>query len=54
VVARLEPAAGVHWLDVATGTGAVAIRAARAGAEVVGIDIAPGMIEGHALVSINW
>jgi len=45
VVARLEPAAGVHWLDVATGTGAVAIRAARAGAEVVGIDIAPGMIE---------
>jgi SAM-dependent methyltransferase len=46
VVARLEPAAGVRWLDVATGTGAVAIRAARAGAEVVGVDIAPGMIEG--------
>jgi len=46
VVARLEPAAGVRWLDVATGTGAVAIRAAQAGAEVVGIDIAPGMIEG--------
>ncbi len=46
VVARLEPAAGVRWLDVATGTGGVAIRAARAGADVVGIDIAPGMIEG--------
>jgi SAM-dependent methyltransferase len=42
---RLEPAAGVHWLDVATGTGAVAIRAARAGADVVGLDIAPAMIE---------
>ena len=46
MVARLEPAAGVRWLDVATGTGAVAIRAAQAGADVVGIDIAPGMIEG--------
>ncbi|MDQ5820402.1 MAG: methyltransferase domain-containing protein [Actinomycetota bacterium] len=46
MVARLDPAPGVRWLDVATGTGAVAIRAAQAGAEVVGIDIAPGMIEG--------
>jgi SAM-dependent methyltransferase len=46
VVARLEPAAGASWLDVATGTGAVAIRAAQAGADVVGIDIAPAMIEG--------
>ena len=46
MVARLAPAAGVRWLDVATGTGAVAIRAAQAGADVTGIDIAPGMIEG--------
>ncbi len=45
MVARLKPAPGVRWLDVATGTGAVAIRAAQAGADVVGIDIAPGMIE---------
>jgi SAM-dependent methyltransferase len=44
-VARLQPAAGVRWLDVATGTGEVALRAARAGADVTGIDIAPAMIE---------
>jgi SAM-dependent methyltransferase len=36
----------VRWLDVATGTGEVALRAARAGADVTGIDIAPAMIEG--------
>jgi ubiquinone/menaquinone biosynthesis C-methylase UbiE len=45
VVARLEPVRGKRWLDVATGTGGVALRAARAGADVVGIDIAPRMIE---------
>lgn len=42
----MEPGPGLRWLDVATGTGEVALRAARAGAEVVGIDIAPAMIEG--------
>jgi ubiquinone/menaquinone biosynthesis C-methylase UbiE len=36
-VLALEP--GVHMLDVACGTGGVALRAAKAGAEVVGIDI---------------
>jgi SAM-dependent methyltransferase len=35
----------VSWLDIATGTGEVAIRAAAAGAEVIGCDIAPGMLE---------
>ena len=45
LVARLDPRAGERWLDVATGTGAIAIRAARAGAEVVGIDIAPELLE---------
>jgi SAM-dependent methyltransferase len=45
LVARLEPAPDVRWLDVATGTGEVARRAAAAGAEVTGIDIAPAMIE---------
>jgi SAM-dependent methyltransferase len=45
LVARLEPRAGERWLDVATGTGAVAIRAARAGAEVVGVDITPALLE---------
>jgi ubiquinone/menaquinone biosynthesis C-methylase UbiE len=44
-VERLKPGPGVRWLDVATGTGAVARLAAAAGAEVVGVDIAPRMIE---------
>ena len=41
---RLAPSAGETFLDVATGTGAVAIRAARAGAEVTACDLSPGMI----------
>jgi SAM-dependent methyltransferase len=45
LVARLGPRAGERWLDVATGTGAVAIRAALAGAEVVGVDITPALLE---------
>jgi SAM-dependent methyltransferase len=45
LVARLEPRAGERWLDVATGTGEVAIRAAAAGADVTGVDIAPAMVE---------
>ena len=45
LVERLEPAPGVRWLDSATGTGEVAKRAARAGADVVGLDIAHGLIE---------
>jgi SAM-dependent methyltransferase len=45
LVERLEPRPAERWLDVATGTGEVAVRAARAGAEVTGIDLAPAMIE---------
>jgi len=45
VVERLHPKPGTRWLDVATGTGAVALLATRAGADVVGVDIAPRMIE---------
>jgi SAM-dependent methyltransferase len=45
LVARLSPQPGERWLDVATGTGAVALRAARAGADVTGIDIAAALIE---------
>src|SRR5689334_7452368 len=41
----LRPAPGLRWLDVATGTGAVAMLAARAGADVTGVDLAPGLIE---------
>lgn len=39
VVAALAIGSGMRVLDVACGTGAVSLRAARAGAEVVGIDI---------------
>ena len=45
LVSRLEPRPGVRWLDAATGTGEVAKRAARAGADVVGLDLAPALIE---------
>jgi SAM-dependent methyltransferase len=45
LVERLRPQPGDRWLDVATGTGAVARLAAQAGADVAGIDIAPRMIE---------
>ncbi|MCP9485757.1 MAG: methyltransferase domain-containing protein [Gaiellaceae bacterium MAG52_C11] len=41
---RLALSAGERFLDVATGTGAVAIRAAHAGADVTACDLAPGMI----------
>jgi ubiquinone/menaquinone biosynthesis C-methylase UbiE len=39
VVAALALEPGMRVLDVACGTGAVAVRAARAGADVVGVDI---------------
>ena len=45
LVAELSPREGERWLDAATGTGAVAIRAARAGAEVTGVDLAPRLVE---------
>jgi SAM-dependent methyltransferase len=45
IVGALSPELGDRWLDVGTGTGAVAMLAARAGAEVTGVDLAPGMIE---------
>ena len=45
VIERLEPAAGVRWLDLACGTGAVAELAAAGGAHVTGIDLSPGLIE---------
>ncbi|MGI8420939.1 MAG: class I SAM-dependent methyltransferase [Gaiellaceae bacterium] len=45
LVERLVPRAGETWLDVATGTGEIAVRAARGGATVTGLDLSPGMIE---------
>jgi SAM-dependent methyltransferase len=41
----LGPRPGLRWLDVATGTGALALLAARDGADVTGVDLAPGLIE---------
>ena len=45
VVERLDPGAGVRWLDLACGTGAVAELAAARGATVTGLDLAPALIE---------
>ena len=44
-VTRLRPRPGERWLDLATGTGAVALRAARAGAEVTAQDLAAELID---------
>jgi SAM-dependent methyltransferase len=43
-VAALEPTHGERWLDVATGTGGVALRAARRGAEVTALDLSEDML----------
>jgi SAM-dependent methyltransferase len=45
LIDRLGVQSGERWLDLATGTGAVAIRAARRGAIVTGQDFAEGMID---------
>lgn len=45
IVEAVGPAEGKRWLDVACGTGDLAIRAARRGADVVGVDFAPALVE---------
>ena len=45
VIERLDPQPGQRLLDLACGTGAVSELAAATGAEVVGVDIAPALIE---------
>ncbi len=45
LVGRLEPQPGQRWLDLACGTGAVSMRAARAGADVTGLDLSEVMVE---------
>ena len=45
VVAALAPQPGERWLDLASGTGAVSELAARAGADVTGVDLAPKLVE---------
>lgn len=45
IVEAVGPAEGRRWLDVACGTGELAGMAATRGADVVGVDLAPGLIE---------
>ena len=45
VIEQLAPQAGVKWLDLACGTGAVAELAAARGADVTGVDLSPALIE---------
>jgi ubiquinone/menaquinone biosynthesis C-methylase UbiE len=45
VIEQLAPETGDAFLDVACGTGAIAMRAARAGADVTGVDLAPALID---------
>jgi len=45
VVERLNPQSGERVLDAATGTGAVALLAAERGCDVVGMDLAPVLID---------
>lgn len=45
LVERLDPQPGETFLDVACGTGNVAERAARRGADVTGVDFAPSLVE---------
>lgn len=42
---RIDIGPGTRFLDVAAGTGALGLAAARRGARVLGTDISPGMIE---------
>src|SRR5215208_4980569 len=45
LLARMDIQPGQEVLDVAAGTGNVALRAAAAGAQVVGLDLAPELFE---------
>jgi SAM-dependent methyltransferase len=45
ITAAADAGPGIRALDVATGTGAVALRLAAAGAEVTGVDLAPALVE---------
>ena len=60
VVARAGVEAGLRVLDVACGTGNAALPAARAGAQVTGLDLVPELLEGGRTkaaevgVDIDW
>src|SRR5262249_946226 len=53
LVDRLAPQPAERWLDVATGTGVVALRAARRGADVTGVDLAPTMLEAARAAAVE-
>jgi SAM-dependent methyltransferase len=60
LIARMELTPGQEVLDVATGTGNIALRAAAAGAQVVGLDLTPELFgtarrraEAHG-VAVDW
>ena len=44
LMTHLVPRVGETWLDVATGTGPLAVRAARTGVTVLGVDLAPALL----------
>jgi SAM-dependent methyltransferase len=44
LIRHLAPQPGERWLDVAAGTGELAFRAARKGARVTAVDLAPALI----------
>lgn len=44
LVRHMRPEPGEYWLDLATGTGAVALLMARMGARVTGVDLSPVLI----------
>src|SRR5215210_293010 len=60
LLGRVDLAPGQQVLDVATGTGNVAVQAATAGAQVVGIDLTPELFESarrraeHQRVAVEW
>jgi ubiquinone/menaquinone biosynthesis C-methylase UbiE len=45
LIDRLDPKEGVAWLDLACGTGAMSELAAKKGASVTGVDLAPALID---------
>jgi SAM-dependent methyltransferase len=45
LLGAVEPRPAERWLDIATGTGEIAVPAAKRGASVTAIDIAPRLIE---------
>ena len=60
LLARMDVRAGQRVLDVATGTGTLAVRAAATGAHVVGLDLVPELLDtararaAAAGVAVDW